>query len=76
MSAYTSAKGTNPEFVQVQTKLLPFLLPEEKGAKGLYLPFNPPRDVCVSAPTGSGKTLAYALPIVEVGPTHVFGTIF
>jgi ATP-dependent RNA helicase DDX51/DBP6 len=51
----------------VQTKLLPFLLPTNPLQKGLYLPYDPPRDVCVSAPTGSGKTLAYVLPIVEVG---------
>ena len=49
----------------VQTALLPFLLPSQ-GTSDLYLPFNPPRDVCVSAPTGSGKTLAYVLPIIEV----------
>lgn len=51
----------------VQTALLPFLIPENEQYRGLYLPFNPPRDVCVSAPTGSGKTLAYVLPIIEVG---------
>ncbi|PPQ77116.1 hypothetical protein CVT25_010810, partial [Psilocybe cyanescens] len=43
--------------------LLPFLLPSKESE--LYLPYNPPRDVCVSAPTGSGKTLAYVLPIIE-----------
>ncbi|KAF9484381.1 P-loop containing nucleoside triphosphate hydrolase protein [Pholiota conissans] len=53
------------ELFAVQTALLPFLLPEDEQAKGLYLPFSPPRDVCVSAPTGSGKTLAYVLPIIE-----------
>lgn len=50
----------------VQTSLLPFLLPSDPLRRALYLPYNPPRDVCVSAPTGSGKTLAYVLPIVEV----------
>ncbi len=30
------------------------------------MPYDPPRDVCASAPTGSGKTLAYVVPIVEV----------
>lgn len=54
------------ELFAVQTKLLPFLLPSDPLLRGLYLPYNPPRDVCVSAPTGSGKTLAYVLPIVEV----------
>lgn len=53
----------------VQTKLLPFLLPKDPLLRALYLPYNPPRDVCVSAPTGSGKTLAYVLPIVEVCTT-------
>lgn len=50
----------------VQTAILPFLLPPSKSARSLYLPYNPLRDVCVSAPTGSGKTLAYVLPIIEV----------
>ncbi|KAF5326822.1 hypothetical protein D9619_004453 [Psilocybe cf. subviscida] len=50
------------ELFAVQTALLPFLLPPTKA---LYSPFNPPQDVCVSAPTGSGKTLAYVLPIIE-----------
>jgi ATP-dependent RNA helicase DDX51/DBP6 len=50
----------------VQTTLLPFLLPANHLQRSLYLPYNPPRDVCVSAPTGSGKTLAYVLPIIEV----------
>ena len=49
-----------------QTSLLPFLLPENPFERALYQPYNPPRDVCVSAPTGSGKTLAYVLPIIEV----------
>ncbi|KAF8235791.1 ATP-dependent RNA helicase [Tricholoma matsutake] len=54
------------ELFAVQTRLLPFLLPETAHERALYLPYNPPRDVCVSAPTGSGKTLAYALPIIEI----------
>ncbi|KAJ3732156.1 DEAD-domain-containing protein [Lentinula guzmanii] len=54
------------ELFAVQTSLLPFLLPSDPMYKALYQPFNPPRDVCVSAPTGSGKTLAYAVPIVEI----------
>ncbi|KAJ3515891.1 hypothetical protein NLJ89_g1478 [Agrocybe chaxingu] len=53
------------ELFPVQTTLLPFLLPSQESSRELYLPFNPPRDVCVSAPTGSGKTLAYVLPILE-----------
>lgn len=50
----------------VQTALLPFLLPKDPARRALYLPYDPPRDACVSAPTGSGKTLAYVLPIIEV----------
>jgi ATP-dependent RNA helicase DDX51/DBP6 len=50
----------------VQSALIPYLLHEDPSQNALYLPYDPPRDVCVSAPTGSGKTLAYALPIVEV----------
>lgn len=57
---------TNSPIV-VQTRLLPFLLPQDPFQKALYQPYQPPRDVCVSAPTGSGKTLAYVLPIIEVG---------
>jgi len=53
-------------YCTVQTALLPFLLPSNRFQRGLYLPYDPPRDVCVSAPTGSGKTLAYVLPIIEV----------
>lgn len=52
-------------YFTVQTALLPFLLPLDISNQ-LYLPYKPPRDVCVSAPTGSGKTLAYVLPIIEV----------
>ncbi|KAJ7585027.1 DEAD-domain-containing protein [Mycena floridula] len=54
------------ELFAVQTKLLPFFLPRDPLLRALYLPYNPPRDVCVSAPTGSGKTLAYVLPIIEI----------
>jgi ATP-dependent RNA helicase DDX51/DBP6 len=46
--------------------LIPFLLPTQADQRALYQPYNPPRDVCASAPTGSGKTLAYVIPIVEV----------
>lgn len=53
-------------FRTVQTSLLPFLLPTQTSSRALYLPYDPQRDVCVSAPTGSGKTLAYVLPIIEV----------
>ncbi|KJA26267.1 hypothetical protein HYPSUDRAFT_133089 [Hypholoma sublateritium FD-334 SS-4] len=53
------------ELFAVQTALLPFLLPTHEPSNTLYLPFNPCRDVCVSAPTGSGKTLAYVVPIIE-----------
>ncbi|KAF7312084.1 ABC protein [Mycena indigotica] len=54
------------ELFAVQTSLLPFLLSKGLRDHDLYRPYNPPRDVCVSAPTGSGKTLAYVVPIVEV----------
>ncbi|KAI0734198.1 DEAD-domain-containing protein [Fomitopsis betulina] len=50
------------ELFAVQTSVIPFLLTPDS----LYLPYDPPRDVCASAPTGSGKTLAYVLPIIEV----------
>jgi len=53
----------------VQTAVVPFLLSRDQ-LKSLYLPYNPPEDVCVSAPTGSGKTLAYVLPIVEILSTR------
>ncbi|KAJ7678474.1 P-loop containing nucleoside triphosphate hydrolase protein [Mycena rosella] len=59
------------ELFAVQTTLLPFLLPRNPLQRALYLPFDPPRDVCVSAPTGSGKTLAYVLPIVEIVSTRI-----
>ena len=55
----------------VQTALLPFLLPSARRSRALYCPYDPPRDVCVSAPTGSGKTLAYVIPIIEVCYTTV-----
>ncbi|KAH9003064.1 DEAD-domain-containing protein [Lactarius hatsudake] len=53
------------ELFAVQTTLLPMLLPPDRLKRSLYLPYDPPSDICVSAPTGSGKTLAYVLPIVE-----------
>lgn len=53
------------ELFAVQTALVPHLLPSNKLESNLYRPFDPPHDLCVSAPTGSGKTLAYVLPIVE-----------
>ncbi|THH30287.1 hypothetical protein EUX98_g3896 [Antrodiella citrinella] len=53
------------ELFAVQTAVIPLLLSEPKQWQ-LYLPYNTPRDLCVSAPTGSGKTLAYVVPIVEV----------
>ncbi|GBE87801.1 DEAD-domain-containing protein [Sparassis latifolia] len=53
------------ELFAVQTAVVPFLLSTDR-LKSLYLPYDPPNDVCVSAPTGSGKTLAYVLPIVEI----------
>ncbi|KAG6918650.1 hypothetical protein DXG01_012769 [Tephrocybe rancida] len=59
------------ELFAVQTRLLPFLLPKNPFQKALYQPYDPPRDVCVSAPTGSGKTLAYVLPIIEVLSTRI-----
>lgn len=58
--------------LSVQTALLPFLLPAERRLRALYLPYEPPRDVCASAPTGSGKTLAYVIPIVEVNTAQLF----
>ncbi|TDL25649.1 DEAD-domain-containing protein [Rickenella mellea] len=54
------------EFFAVQTALLPFLLPSQSRHRAVYCPYDPPRDVCTSAPTGSGKTLAYVIPIVEI----------
>ncbi|OCH95477.1 DEAD-domain-containing protein [Obba rivulosa] len=52
------------ELFAVQTAVIPFLLPPSR-LRSLYLPYDPPQDLCVSAPTGSGKTLAYVLPITE-----------
>ncbi|KAI9439886.1 DEAD-domain-containing protein [Lactarius indigo] len=49
------------ELFAVQTTLLPMLLPSDRLKRSLYLPYDPPSDICVSAPTGSGKTLAYTL---------------
>ncbi|KAF9448312.1 DEAD-domain-containing protein [Macrolepiota fuliginosa MF-IS2] len=54
------------ELFAVQTSLLPFLIPSSNIQRQLYIPRQPPRDVCVSAPTGSGKTLSYILPIIEI----------
>ncbi|KAJ7039617.1 DEAD-domain-containing protein [Mycena alexandri] len=51
---------------KTRKRLLELGIVELFAGESLYLPFNPPRDVCVSAPTGSGKTLAYVLPIVEI----------
>ncbi|KAI9000568.1 DEAD-domain-containing protein [Trametes punicea] len=53
------------ELFAVQTAVVPLLLSSSR-TRSLYRPFDPPEDLCVSAPTGSGKTLAYVLPIVEV----------
>jgi len=66
---------THASACTVQTALIPHLLPASVGparsARALYRPYDPPSDVCVSAPTGSGKTLAYAVPIVEVLSSRV-----
>ncbi|KAI0035414.1 P-loop containing nucleoside triphosphate hydrolase protein [Vararia minispora EC-137] len=59
------------ELFAVQTAILPHLLPSDRQKRALYLPYDPPRDVCVSAPTGSGKTLAYVLPIIETLSTRI-----
>ncbi|KAH9945257.1 DEAD-domain-containing protein [Epithele typhae] len=53
------------ELFAVQTAVVPLLL-AKPGSRSLYRPYDPPEDLCVSAPTGSGKTLAYVLPIIEV----------
>jgi ATP-dependent RNA helicase DDX51/DBP6 len=58
------------ELFAVQTAIVPFLL-SPGPAKWLYSPYDPPPDVCVSAPTGSGKTLAYVLPIIECLSTRI-----
>lgn len=49
------------EWFAVQAAVIPVMLRDAD----LYRPYDPPRDICVSAPTGSGKTLAYTVPIVE-----------
>jgi len=61
------------ELFAVQTSLIPYLIPQSTIERSVYRPFNPPRDLCVSAPTGSGKTLAYVLPILEVRRKHAGG---
>ncbi|RDX57579.1 DEAD-domain-containing protein [Lentinus brumalis] len=58
------------ELFAVQTAVVPLLL-SSPGSRSLYRPYDPPEDLCVSAPTGSGKTLAYVLPIVEVLSSRV-----
>ncbi|KAI0671592.1 DEAD-domain-containing protein [Trametes maxima] len=58
------------ELFAVQTVVVPLLL-SSCSARSLYRPYDPPEDLCVSAPTGSGKTLAYVLPIVEVLSSRV-----
>ncbi|KAI0649271.1 DEAD-domain-containing protein [Trametes meyenii] len=58
------------ELFAVQTAVVPLLLSSPR-ARSLYRPYDPPEDLCVSAPTGSGKTLAYVLPIVEVLSSRV-----
>ncbi|KAI9061028.1 DEAD-domain-containing protein [Trametes sanguinea] len=58
------------ELFAVQTAVVPLLLSSSR-ARSLYRPYDPPEDLCVSAPTGSGKTLAYVLPIVEVLSSRV-----
>ncbi|TFK28167.1 DEAD-domain-containing protein, partial [Coprinopsis marcescibilis] len=63
--------GISELFAVVQTALVPHLLPSSGQRNSLYLPFDPPYDLCVSAPTGSGKTLAYVLPIIETLQTRV-----
>ncbi|WFD28416.1 RNA helicase [Malassezia nana] len=57
------------EWFAVQASVVPWLLSDCKQSS-LYLPYTPPRDLCVSAPTGSGKTLAYTVPIVELLQTR------
>ncbi|KAI1797370.1 DEAD-domain-containing protein [Ganoderma leucocontextum] len=58
------------ELFAVQTAVVPLLL-SSAGSRALYRPYDPPDDICVSAPTGSGKTLAYVLPIVEILSSRV-----
>ncbi|WFD03573.1 RNA helicase [Malassezia obtusa] len=57
------------EWFAVQASVIPLLL-SRKTESQLYMPYHPPRDLCVSAPTGSGKTLAYTVPIVELLQTR------
>ncbi|KAM0786203.1 hypothetical protein ACM66B_007007 [Microbotryomycetes sp. NB124-2] len=57
------------EAFAVQTATFPLLLVQSPNS--VYSPFEPIRDVCVSAPTGSGKTLSYLVPIVEVLSSRV-----
>lgn len=57
------------EWFAVQASVIPLLL-NRKTESELYMPYSPPRDLCVSAPTGSGKTLAYTVPIVELLQTR------
>ncbi|EJF64658.1 DEAD-domain-containing protein [Dichomitus squalens LYAD-421 SS1] len=58
------------ELFAVQTAVVPLLLSSPRS-RALYRPYDPPEDLCVSAPTGSGKTLAYVLPIVEILSSRV-----
>lgn len=58
------------EWFAVQASVIPWLM-NHTASHRLYLPYAPPRDLCVSAPTGSGKTLAYTVPIVELLQTRV-----
>ncbi|KAI0749568.1 DEAD-domain-containing protein [Daedaleopsis nitida] len=58
------------ELFAVQTAVVPLLLCSP-ASRSLYRPYNPPVDLCVSAPTGSGKTLAYVLPMIEVLSSRV-----
>ncbi|PKI82750.1 RNA helicase [Malassezia vespertilionis] len=53
------------EWFAVQASVIPILL-DAHAESSMYMPYNPPRDLCVSAPTGSGKTLAYTVPIIEL----------
>ncbi|KAK4049972.1 ATP-dependent RNA helicase dbp6 [Microbotryomycetes sp. JL201] len=53
----------------VQTATFPLLLVQSPST--VYTPFEPIRDICVSAPTGSGKTLSYVVPIVEILSSRV-----
>lgn len=53
------------EWFAVQAAVIPALL-RDPHMRHTYLPYTPPRDLCISAPTGSGKTLAYIVPIIEM----------